>query len=355
MKSKVLTSIFVTVALIGFISWKLVTNKQIIDKNAKLSMIINSVVPVMIDQPKYMNLNDIITVNGRIDSKAEVAIYSKAQGVVIRKLKKAGDVVRRGTVIAQLENKVIRENLRIAELDLSKAQKDVDRFRNLVSIGAITIRELEDAQIALRNSESRIAELNDQLANTTIVAPVSGILNKDYFEEGTLLTIGSNVADVVDDKDLKMVVNVTAKEMLKLKKGQKVTITTEVYPNSTFLGIIDAISPKSNDQYYYSVEVIINNSQLHPGMFATAVISAEKSNRNVLAISREAIVGGLKSPYVYVVRDSKAYKVPVQVGASNDKYIGIYNGISVNDLVVISGQINLVDGSDVSILNQTKK
>lgn len=355
MKSKVLTSIFITVALIGFISWKLVTNKQIIDKNAKLSMIINSVVPVMIDQPKFMNLNDIITVNGRIDSRTEVAIYSKAQGVVIRKLKKAGDAVRRGTVIAQLESNVIRENLRSAELDLSKAQKDVDRFRNLASIGAITIRELEDAQIALRNTENRIIELKDQLANTTIIAPVSGILNKDYFEEGTLLTIGSNVADLVDDKDLKMVVNVTEKEILKLKKGQEVSITTEVYPNSTFFGTIDAISPKSNDQYYYSLEININNSQLRPGLFATAVINVEKGSRDVLAISREAIVGGLKSPYVFVIRDSKAYKVPVQVGVSNEKYIGINNGISLGDLVVISGQINLVDGSDVSILNQTKK
>lgn len=351
MKSKILIPIIVTVALVGLITWKLVTNKQTIDRNAELSMTLNTVVPVMTEKPQYMNLNEVITVNGRIDSKNEVAIYSKAQGVVIRKFKKAGDVVSRGTVIAQLENNVIRENLRIAELDLAKAGKDVERFQNLASIGAITVRELEDAQIALRSIESRIAELKDQLSNTTITAPASGIINKDYFEEGTLLAIGGSVADIVDNKALKMYVNVTEKEILKLKKGQEVVITTDVYPDSTFTGIIDAISPKSNNQYYYPVEVTLNHPQLQPGMFATAVFSMEKNNWNVPAVSREAIVGGLKAPYVFVVRDAKAYKVPVRVGISNGEYIEINDGISIDDTVIKSGQINLVNGSEVSILN----
>jgi multidrug resistance efflux pump len=76
--------------------------------------------------------------------------------------------------IAQLENSVIKENLRIAELDLAKAQKDVARYQTLAEAGAVTQRELEDAQIALRTAEGRIAELNDLLANSTIVAPING-------------------------------------------------------------------------------------------------------------------------------------------------------------------------------------
>lgn len=351
MKSKVITPIIVTVAIVGFIAWKLVENKQILDRNAELSLTVNTVVPVAVEKPKYTQLNQKISVNGRVEAKNEVTIYSKAHAVVLKKHKKTGDAVSKGTVIAQLENNVISENLRLAGLDFAKAEKDVKRFENLVSIGAITLRELEDAQIALRNIEGRIAELKDQLGNTTIVSPVSGIINKDYFEEGTLLTVGSSIADIVDGNTLKMVVNVTEKEMLRLHKGDKATIVTDVYPGSTFTGTIEAISPKSNDLYYYAVELALNDSRLNPGIYATAVFDTGETSQKNPVLSRKAIVGGLKAPCVFVVRNDKAYKIPVQVGLSDGEYIEITEGISMDDIIVKSGQINLVDSSQVSILN----
>ena len=256
-----------------------------------------------------------------------------------------------GELIAQLENHVIRENLRLSELDFAKAEKDVERFQNLASIGAVTLRELEDAQIVLRTVESRITDLQDQLNNTSIISPASGIINKDYFEEGTLLSVGSSVVDIVDNKALRMYANLTEKEVLKVKVGMAAGITTDVYPGRTFTGIIKAISPKSNDQYHYSVELTLSAPELQSGMFATAVFSIDSNNSSTFVISREAIVGGMKAPHVFVVRDSKAYKTAVQVGISDGKYIEITDGISSNDTIVKSGQINLIDGTEVSILN----
>jgi RND family efflux transporter, MFP subunit len=350
MKQRVITPIIITIAIVGFTSWKLVENKQTLDQRAEMSSYVNTVIPVTVEHPKSIELNRKFSVNGRVDAKNELTIYSKAHAVVSKKHRKAGDAVSKGTIIAQLENTVIKENLRFAEQDLAKAKKDVVRFQNLASIEAVTIRELEDTQIALRSIESHITELKDQLSNTTIVSPVSGIIDKDYFEEGTLLSIGSNVVDIVNDKALKMYVNVTEKERLILKKGDKVTIITDVYPGITFTGIIDAIAPKSNDLYYYSVELTLNSDRLTPGMYATAIFNNGESGRNIPVISRKAIVGGLKAPHVFVVRDNKAYKIPVQVGLSDNEYIEVVEGISMNDILVKSGQINLVDGIEVSIM-----
>lgn len=351
MKSKTVIPIIIAVSITALTVWKLVGNKQSIDAKAELSLAVNTIVPVMIEKPRHLDLGEKISVNGRIDSKKEVAVNSKAQGIVIKKHKKVGDAVSRGTVIAQLENSVIRQNLQLSELDLAKAKKDVERFQNLASIGAVTVRELENAQIALRTIESRIADLQDQLRNTSIISPITGIINKDYFEEGTLLSIGSNVVDIVDNKSLKMHISVTEKEILKLKKGDKVSITTDIYPGITFTGSIDAISPKSNDQYYYLVELALNSAQLQPGMFATAIFDIGDNNRNDLIVSRDAIVNGIKDPHVFVIRSAKAYKTPVQIGRTDGKNIEIINGISINDTIIKSGQINLTDGVNVSILN----
>ena len=351
MTQRIITPIIVTIAIVSFTAWKLVENKQVLDQKAEMSSLVNTVIPVMVENPKDMELDRRFSVNGRIDAKNELTIYSKAHAVVAKKHKKAGDTVSKGTLIAQLENTVIKENLQLAEQDLAKAQKDVTRFQNLTVIEAVTQRELEDTQIALRSIESRITELKDQLRNTTILSPVDGIIDKDYFEEGTLLSIGSNIVDIVNDKALKMHVNVTEKERLKLKKGEEVEIITDVHPGHTFTGTIDAISPKSNDLYYYSIELTLNSDRLTPGMYATAIFSNDESSKNIPVISRKAIVGGLKAPHVFVVRDNKAYKIPIQVGLSNNEYIEVTEGIAMNDVLVKSGQINLVDGIEVAILN----
>ena len=358
MKSKATTPIVITItimAIVGFTAWKLVDNKQTLDRRAEMSSYVNMVIPVTVETPQRIILNRQFSVNGRINAKNEVTICSKAHAIVSKKLKKAGDPVNKGTIIAQLENTVIRENLRLAEQDFAKAQKDVMRFQSLASIEAVTLRELEEAQIALRSIESRLAELKDQLSNTTIISPVSGIIDKDYFEEGTLLTIGSNIADIMNDNALKMHVHVTEKERLMLNKGEEVTITTDVYPGSTFSGTVDAISPKSNDLYHYLVELTLNSGgQLSAGMYATATFNNEKgnteSNQNTPVISRKTIVGGFKAPHVFVIKDNKAYKIPVQVGLSDNEHVEVTAGISMDALLVKSGQINLVDGIEVSIM-----
>jgi len=350
-KIKTIIPIIITASIIGLIIWKLSDNKQVLNRNAELTSAVNTIVPVMVEKPQYMELNETIEVNGRIDSETEVTVYSKSQGIVMKKYREVGASVSKGTVIAQLENNVIRENLRLSELDLGKAQKDVKRFRKLASIGAVTVRELEEAQLTLRTVESRMVDLQDHLRHTTITAPVSGVINKDYFEEGTLLSVGSSVVDIVDNHTLKMVVNVTEKEVLKLKAGMKMVITTDLYPGSTFTGSISTISPKSNEQYHYSVELALTHSQLKPGMFATAIFNVGGNDCNTLVVSREAITGSIKAPQVFVIRDSKAYKAAVQVGISHGKYIEITDGISPDDVVVKSGQINLTDGTKVSILN----
>jgi RND family efflux transporter MFP subunit len=355
MKSKTVRNIVIAIAAIGFVSWKLMNNKDAMNKQAELSLEVNTVVPVTVSRPQYMDFDRSFSVNGRIHAGNEVVIYSKGNGTVVKKYHKSGDAVQKGSVIAQLENSVIRENLRIAELDFAKAQKDVARYQKLAEAGAVTRRELEEAQIALRNTESRIAELTDQLANTTIAAPVAGIIERDYFEEGTLLSVGSQVADMVNDTRLKMALNVTEKEMLSLQKSQPVVITADVYPGETFSGIVDVIGARSNEMLNYPVELRVDDRQakkLKAGMYATAKFNLQQSETKTLAVNRKAIVGGVKNPAVFVVKDQRVKKVAVKTGNAGNDFVEITEGLTTEETVVISGQINLKDGTEVNILNK---
>jgi RND family efflux transporter MFP subunit len=355
MNAKTIRNVAAAAIAAGLVSWKLMDNKDAMDRQAELSLAVNTVVPVTVCQPQHMDFDQSFSINGRIHAGNEVTIYSKGDGVALKKYHKKGDAVKKGSVIVQLENGVIRENLRIAELDFAKAQKDVARYQTLAEAGAVTRRELEEVQIALRNAESRIAELKDQLANTTIVAPVAGIIEQDYFEEGTLLSAGSRAADILNDIRLKMSVNVTEKEMLTLKKGQHAVITTDVYPDEAFSGIVDVVGAKSNEMLSYPVELLLTGEKakkLKAGMYATAQLTPQQSGTKTLAVSRKAIVGGMKDPHVFVVKDRRAAKVSVKTGNINAEFVEITEGLTSDATVVTSGQINLKDGTEVNMLKQ---
>jgi RND family efflux transporter MFP subunit len=355
MNTKTIRNIAIAIVAVGLVSWKLIDNKETMDRQAELSLEVNTIVPVTVCQTQYMNFDQSFNINGRIHAGNEVTIYSKGYGIVLKKYHKKGDAVRKGSIIAELENSVIKENLRIAELDFSKAQKDVARFQKMAEAGAVTRRELEEVQIALRNTESRIAELKDQLANTTLVAPVAGIIEQDYFEEGTLLSVGSQAADMINDTRLKMKVNVTEKEMLVLKRGQHAVITTDVYPGEIFSGTVDVIGSKSDEMLSYPVELLLTDVQakkLKAGMYATAQFNPQQSGIKMLVVSRKAIVGGIKNPSVFVVKDRKATKVSVKTGNISTDFVEITEGLTSGETVVTGGQINLREGTEVTVLNQ---
>ncbi|KAA6340903.1 putative efflux pump periplasmic linker TtgA [termite gut metagenome] len=356
MNTKKIWNILIVIAVIALVVWKLVANKQEIDEVAQRSLLINPTVPVRVDKVKYLDLSSDIYVDGRISAGNEVTLYSKVQGIVLKKYKKTGDKVSKGTPIAQVENGVIKETLGLAEMNLANAAVDVERYKKLADAGAVTQREYESVLIAYRESQRNVAELKDQLANTILTSPVNGILETDYFEEGTLLSPGSQVAGFVDPSHLKAVVNITENEVYRTKKGDKVSLTTDVLPDYTFSGIVDVIASKGNNLLSYQVEIAVNDKNagmLKPGMYVSAkLLTGNTSTTKELAIDRKAIIESLKNSEVYVVKENKAHKQKITIGKIYDNYVTVTAGLNPNDRVVTSGQINLVDGRDIEIINQ---
>lgn len=353
MKKKNIKTIVIIAIAIGLVSWKLVDNKNQMDEQAELSMRTNTHIPVKVSKVGSQQIDNSFIVDGILKAQDEVVVYSKTQGIVTKKYKRAGDYVSKGTVIAQIENNVESETLGLAEQNLSKAQKDVERYKRLADAGAVTQREYEDALLTYREAQRIITNLKEQLLNTTIISPLNGILDKDYFEEGTLLSPGAQVADIIDAKKLKLVVNVTERDVFRLTKGQSVQMTTDIYPNEVFEGVIDVISSRGNDALSYQVEIPIkgeNAKLLKHGMYASAKFSTNvESTIDQLVVNKKAIIESLKNPEVYVVKGDKAYRTSISIGKTNNEFVEVTQGLSLNDQVVVSGQINLRDGLSVEI------
>jgi RND family efflux transporter MFP subunit len=352
MNSKQFFSVALSVLLIVLIVVVLIGNKKEINRKAQLSLEVNTVIPVNVTQPQWTEINPSITATGKIVADNSLVITSKTQGIVLSKYRKTGDRVTKGAPIAKVEDQLILESLRVAESSCAKAKKDVERYVSLQKAGVVTKTETETVQLTLENAERQVFDLKDQLQNTVLTAPVSGVLEKVMIEEGSLVAPGMAVAEVINPSRLKMEISVTEQEVLHLKQGQPVRITSDVFENKTFEGTIQVIGVQGNDAMSYKVEIAISASDdLKPGMFAVAHIeSGAADNEKKLVIDRRCIVGGLKNPKVYTVSGDRASLRSIVTGLVTDNQVEVVNGLTENETVVLDGQINLTEGAKILVI-----
>ena len=164
------------------------------------------------------------------------------------------------------------------------------------------------------------------------------------------------VADVVDISKLKFDVNVAENDVFRMKVGDKVEVTTEVYPGVIFDGKIATISDKGDEAHTYPVEVDLYNSKQHPlkaGMFGTVNFVASTKGE-ALMIPREALIGSVKNPKVFVVDNNKARLVDLVIGRTYDNYLEVLSGLKDGQTIVINGQNNLGENSKVKIINEDR-
>lgn len=348
MKSRIII-VGVVAILLGGIVFILIGNKKKIKEKAELSLKIDKVMPVIITTPKQGNLASSIEVNGKFIPANEITILSKAHGIVVKKYKKTGDKVRKGEAILKIEDNLIREDLKVAELNLQKAKKDVERYSNLLNAGAVTKKQYEEMTIALQNAQARIVNVKDQLNNSIITAPVSGVISEVFIENGGLVTQGGKIADIIDESDMSLLVNVTEAEVIRLKKGQKAIVSADVLPDQKIEGEIVLISSVGDKALSYEIEISIGNqygNKVKSGMYGSATFSKEEQT-NRLLIDRKTLTGSIKNPTVFVIKDHKAYKKSLTIGEVTSDYIEVLKGLNLNDRVVLSGQINLKDSTEV--------
>jgi len=151
---------------------------------------------------------------------------------------------------------------------------------------------------------------------------------------------------------LKVVLDVSESNAYELYQQQPVSVTADVFPEATYKGTISNISQKASASHTYPVEILIannSNDKLKAGTYVNVTVNMGKKAKSLM-IPRDAIVSSVKDPSVYVVKGSSVKLVKIGVGRNYNSDIEVVSGLSAGDQVVTNGQINLTDGSKVSVI-----
>lgn len=346
--------IIVVITLLGFMAYTLYNNKK---EMTEIASVVPEefAIPVQITTVGSKIISNGLTATGEFAGWEEVTLVAESQGSIQYLKVEEGQKIRKGQVIAKIDAISLSSQLSGAQSSFSKAKKDVARYERLLEVGAVSQSSLEDVRIQLENAKATIAQINQQLSFTEVKSPINGIVNKLMVEETSFVMPGNQIAEIVQIDRLKIIVNVAEDNLSKIKENQSVVIKTDVFPLKTFNGKVNTISVKADASRKFQVTIEVENTkenQLRAGLFAEVNFDALKTNESTaMVIPREAIVGSLQNPSVYIVKDSTVTLQKIKVGAVINGDVTILEGLQNGEKVVTKGIINLMNGTKVKITN----
>ncbi|WP_231464395.1 MULTISPECIES: efflux RND transporter periplasmic adaptor subunit [unclassified Pedobacter] len=352
---RIITIIIVVVVALGAIAYVLSNNKK--KNEAKTAFIAEGggavAVRVATVEKKVVDLDFVA--NGNFVPKQELNFLSENAGRVSAIYVDEGARVGKGQVLARIDAEIINTDRETAQASYDNAKRDEARYQSSYETGGVTQQQLDQAKLATRNAKLRLQASQRKLSDANIKSPINGIINKRYIEVGAFVTAqGTQLFEIVDVSKLKLKVNVNESQVASLKIGDNIDIKSTVFPDEKFSGKITFIAPKADATLNFPIEIEVSNNtknSLRAGMYGTAVFNFPKQAPSIL-VPRTSFVGSVSSNQLFIydkaTNTSKIRKVVT--GRILGDNVEVISGLTEGETVITSGQINLAEGTAVSIV-----
>lgn len=348
---KVIIGIVSVVAVLALIFFILSKNKASNDAKTALVAEGGGAVSVRTAAIKKEVINLDFSANGNFIPGQEIMFSAENPGRVTRIFVEEGSRVSKGTVLARIDTEILNADRETAEATYQNAIRDLARYESSFKTGGVTQQALDQARLAADNAKLRLQQQQRKLNDANIRSSINGIVNKKMIEVGAVVAAGTQLFEIVDVSKLKLQVNVNESQVALLKLGDKVSIRSSVFPQDEFSGKISFIAAKADNSLNFPIEIEVANTgknALKAGMYGTAVFKFPTQGESI-TVPRGSFAGSVSSNEVYVLENGKTAKLrKVVAGRILGDKVEILDGLKEGETVITSGQINLVDGSEVT-------
>ncbi len=334
--------------------------------------------PVFYQEVGKKPAQNVRSFSGVTRAATEARLSFKAGGMTEQVAVDMGDTVRRGTVIARLDDTDYRINYFKAEASLKNAEAQMAasksaflRVENLYVNNSVSLSEYEKAKTRLESAEtmvktarSQVEAAGNQLDYTVLRAPFDGVVSSVMAKENEMTGAGQPVAVFTAINNLEMKTAVPENVIGQINRGQEVKVRISAFSEETFVGMINEVSPGTPNASAYPVIVKLTGSasRLLPGMTGTVEFSLNREDAaiNRMVVTTDAVGHDQAGDFVYVAAKSgendiyvaeKRYVTPGEL--RSDGY-EILSGLNNNEIVITAGLSFLYDGRKVRLLDEEK-
>lgn len=346
-------TILIIFAVIALFVYKLFSNKQQLDSELKTMSEYSSVIPIEITMPEVRKSVQNIQENGVVHSGGEITVLSETSGKITFVAGEPGEQVSAGQTLVRVEHDVIKSQFELARLTLENAEKDLARYKNLAGGEAVTDQQLENSKLNYQNALANFTKLEKQLENTEMKAPADGIIVNRFVEAGDNLLPSTKVFSLLEKNKMVFVVKMAENDVRQISKGQSAAINLDIIPDKRFKGEIKSVGVVTNMSGRYEVEISLkeNDIRYREGLNGVAGFEIHEATEGLL-IPRKCIEGSIHDAVVYLLQGDTVVSRKIKAIALNETEALVPEGLFPDEKVVLSGQINLQDGTRVHVLNR---
>ncbi len=338
------------------------------------------VINVDLTEARTGEISEILTLTGSLKPKEVVDVNPKVTGRIERIHFLVGDRVRQGTLIAEieddeLEQQVMRSeashavsqaNITSRRAELANAKADLERARLLFEEDLLSPQEYQQSQTSLEVMEAQVelaqaqaqqsqAELNElriRLASTRVYAPMSGIVSARYVDPGALVAPNNPILQIVNLSTMVTQGNVPERSVGKLAVGNSADVIVDAIPERDFEGRVARIAPVLDAATRSAViEIDIANPKtvLKAEMFARISLDLG-TMREATLIPRDGLVYRGQQPGVYIVEGDSVQPIfrVIETGMSRDDQVEVLANLDAGTRIVGRGATMLRDGDRIS-------
>jgi len=331
-------------------------DKQITQVKSELDTTENiRLVPVNVEQVKKRKFQNNFTVQGNVTSDNNIQVPAEYSGIINVIHYKEGDYVRKGTVLAEIDNALLLNQKAELVTSLELATTSYERQKRLWDQEIGSEMQYLQAKNQKEDLENRLKTLNQQLTQTKITAPINGTIDKVFIKAGENIQMSKTAFRIVQLSRLKIEAEVSEKYVADIHKGDSVIVGFSSI-DTEFVGAIQAISQVIDpDTRTFTIEVKVpeNLEYIKPNMLSRVKIF-NYVNPEATCIPLNIIQKNELGNFVFVVSESDgtlyAQRRSIIVKQNTTKLAEIAEGLSVGELVITDGYQNLSNGQGIDVL-----
>ncbi|RLQ19309.1 efflux RND transporter periplasmic adaptor subunit [Vibrio sp. SBT000027] len=316
----------------------------------------SNLIPVTIEKAHKQAFTSSINEVGKIRATDSAALTFSASDKILNIHFKDGDSVKKGELIAQLDNTKAKADLDKARSSLALAKSKLKRVQELLkkqpdSMSQQDVEELgEQANLAAADFRQKEALMNDYL----LVAPFDGQLTNFTHSVGSKIDGTTALVSLIKLDPVEVQYSIGQSDLGNAKLGQNVSIQVDAFVDEAFSGVVDYIAPavdESSGRVEVHAHVTNPDHRLVPGMFAK-VSQMTSEDTTQMVVSQNSVQAKNAQRFVWIVNGEKIEQRIVELGVNtNDGYVVVESGLKLGDQVVVTGQQNLKKASLVKVMN----
>ena len=289
---------------------------------------------------------------GTVEESSAVSLSFSAMGTVERVLVTEGVRVRKGQLLAVLDNGTVQNAYDVTKATLKQAQDAYDRLKSLHEKGSITDLQFIEVETGLEQAKSMEAIARKTLDDCNLYAPLNGIIAKRSIEEGVSVMPGLSAFKIVSIDEVYVTVPIPENEIGSIKTGQPATITVSALNNREYNGVVDRKGIEANPvshSYALKIKTTNPNFDLMPGMVCKVSLQHDKDK--IIIIPNKCVqLSPDNRPFVWIANGTTATRRFIAIGSLSDYGIIVENGLAEGDRLIVEGTNKVSEGMQIKIV-----